>query len=105
MQKCLLFTLALFVFDSNTALASDPAACIKAATRTSACPHQIYRAVQLPNMEKAALRCICVTDFLPLLTEPENAEQRLAQLRLKQQFKAQLQHDVEPLLQIIRRER
>lgn len=105
MQRCLLLTFAFFISGSNSALASEPAACIKAATRTSACPHQIYRAVQLPNMEKAALRCICVTDFLPLLIEPENAEQRLAQLRLKQEFKAQLQHDVEPLLQIIRRER
>lgn len=105
MPHYLLFVLVLFVFTSEAALANTAAACIKAENRTSPCPHQIYRAVQLPNMERPELRCICVTDFLPLLTEPENAEQRLAQLRLKQQFRAQLQHDIEPLLQIIRRER
>ncbi|GHG77992.1 hypothetical protein GCM10010919_34010 [Alishewanella longhuensis] len=105
MQKHLLLMMVLLATGSSTATASDNATCIKAASRTSACPHQIYRAVQLPNMEKPALRCICITDFLPLLSEPENAEQRLAQHRLKQQFKAELQHDVEPLLQVIRRER
>lgn len=100
-----LLVLVMFFFTSKLAIANSAATCIKAESRTSPCPHQIYRAVQLPNMERPELRCICVTDFLPLLSEPENAEQRLAQLRLKQKLSAQLQHDIEPLLQIIRRDR
>ncbi|OCW94057.1 hypothetical protein A9165_15090, partial [Alishewanella sp. HH-ZS] len=79
------------------------ASCLQAPGRTRACPHKLYRAMQLPGMTAPALRCICVTDFAPLLTEPETPEQRLAQLRLKQQLSAHLQHDVEPVLQIIRR--
>lgn len=81
------------------------ASCLQMAERSAPCPNQIYRAMQLPGMEKPALRCICVTDFLPLLEDAETPEQRLAQLRLKQRLKAELEHDIEPVLQILRRER
>lgn len=81
------------------------ASCLQMAERSAPCPNQIYRAMQLPGMEKPALRCICVTDFLPLLEDAETPEQRLAQLRLKQRLKAELAHDIEPVLQILRRER
>lgn len=105
MQKSVMLCSILFMLQSYSLDASERDGCIKAASRISACPHQLFRAMQLPDMEQSAVRCICVTDFLPLLAEPENAEQRLAQLRLRQQFQAQLQHDVEPILQILRRER
>lgn len=98
---------ALLAAETDTTIESATAAtstsCLQAPGRTRACPHKLYRAMQLPGMTAPALRCICVTDFAPLLTEPETPEQRLAQLRLKQQLSAHLQHDVEPVLQIIRR--
>lgn len=80
------------------------ASCLQTAARSTPCPNQIYRAMQLPGMEKPALRCICVTDFLPLLEDAQTPEQSLAQLRLKQRLKTELQHDIEPVLQILRRE-
>lgn len=106
MQKSVfLLAFILLMSGSIAAQSDDTANCIKAASRNSPCPHQIYRAMQLPNMEKPALRCICITDFSPLLKSADNPEQRLAQLRLRQQFEAELQHGIEPVLQIIRRER
>jgi len=105
MQRRLLFIFLSLTLSSNIVLASEATGCIKAASRTSPCPNQIYRAMQLPGMDKPALRCICVTDFSLLLQEPQTPEQRLAQLRLRQQFKTELQHDIEPILQILRRER
>lgn len=105
-----LMPVALLAAETDTTIESTSAAttglsagCLQAPGRTRACPHKLYRAMQLPGMTAPALRCICVTDFAPLLTEPETPEQRLAQLRLKQQLSAHLQHDVEPVLQIIRR--
>lgn len=79
------------------------ATCIQAPERVKACPHKLYRAVQLAGMSKPALTCICVTDFAPLLATPEDATERLAQFRRKQQLTEHLQQDVDPILEILRR--
>lgn len=84
---------------------SAVAACLQAPERTRACPNKLYRAAQFPGMEQAAVICICVSDFMPLLAEAKSPEEKLAQYRLKQRFKEQLKHDVEPVLEIIRRAR
>ncbi|MCB5228229.1 hypothetical protein JAO78_015570 [Alishewanella sp. 16-MA] len=79
--------------------------CLQSSLRNTACPHQIYRAVQLPDVNKMAVRCICVTDFSPLLAPATTPEARLAQLRLKQQLQSNLPIEVEAILQVLRRER
>jgi len=105
MLRVLLIILLTHILSTPAAIARDNVACIQAANRTKACPHQLYRAMQLPGMTQPALRCICVTDFATLLNEPVTPEQRLAQLRLKQQFTQELQYDIEPILDILKRER
>ena len=82
---------------------ANPAICLQAPERVKACPHKLYRAVQLAGMSKPALTCICVTDFALLLATPADATERLAQFRRKQQLTEHLQQDVEPILEILRR--
>lgn len=82
---------------------ASTADCLQAPERVKACPHKLYRAVQLAGMSKPALTCICVTDFAPLLATPADATERLAQFRRKQQLTEHLQQDVEPILDILRR--
>lgn len=90
-----------FLFLTN----SQAAECLQAPERTRACPHKLYRAVQFPGMAQSEVRCICVADFLPLLTEATTPEQKLSQYRLKQRLTEHLQQDIEPILEIIRRAR
>ncbi|GGW54115.1 hypothetical protein [Alishewanella tabrizica] len=105
MLRVLLIIFMTLILSTPAAIARDNVACIQAENRTKACPHQLYRAMQLPGMTQPALRCICVTDFASLLKAPTSPEQRLEQLRLKQQFTQQLQHDIEPILEVLKRER
>lgn len=103
-QSLVLMLLISSLTISSLAYADSLVDCIQAANRTRPCPHQIFRAMYVPALEQMAARCICVTDFLPLLEEPQDARQRLAQLRLRQQFKAELGYDVEHILKTIRRD-
>ncbi|WP_333608563.1 hypothetical protein [Arsukibacterium sp.] len=85
-------------------MAAEPT-CLQAANRVKACPHKLYRAVQLPDKPKTEILCICVTDFQPLLQPASSGSQRLEQHRYRQQLQAELGRDLEPILQILRRER
>lgn len=92
---------------ANTALAvtTKTESCISAASRTSACPHQLYRIMQLPDRTEPAVRCICITDFQALINAATTPEQQATQRRLAQQYSKELGYDVDILLQVLRRER
>lgn len=100
----IIFSILLFSLLLPLTLAAEPA-CLQAANRVKACPHKLYRAAQLPDMPKTAILCICVTDFQPLLQPASSGAERLQQHRYRQQLQAELGRDIEPILQILRRER
>lgn len=78
--------------------------CLQSPQRTKACPHLLYRLMRLPDQSSASVRCICVTDFQPFLQYPKS-EVHLIRLRMdRRQLEAELNMELEPILQVLRRE-
>ncbi|MEE2001733.1 hypothetical protein QWY20_09735 [Alkalimonas sp. MEB108] len=78
--------------------------CLQQPNRTLPCPHQLYRLMQLPDQQTAAVRCICVTDFQPFLQQPESEVAQIRQRMDRRQLEAQLGMELEPILRVLRRE-
>ncbi|WP_166838628.1 hypothetical protein [Rheinheimera pleomorphica] len=94
----LLLLLGLF-----PAKATDSSGCIQDAKRQQACPHLLYRAAQLPGMTAAAVVCICVTDFAPLLQAPATETARIQQNMAKRQLEAQHGEKLQSILDMLNR--
>lgn len=77
--------------------------CIQSAKRIKACPHILYRAIQLPDMPAPAIRCICVTDFSSLLVPATTEQQVIEQNMEKRRLEAELQQPLQPILDVLRK--
>ena len=85
--------------------ADVPQQCIQNKNRFKACPHQLYRADILPSQNELQLLCICVTDFLPLLKQPDSEQQKIEQNMTRRQYQAEYQEDLAVILAILKRQR
>lgn len=79
--------------------------CIQHKNRVKACPHQLYRADKLPSHNTTQLLCICVTDFQPLLQQPDNEQQKIEQNMLRRQYQVQFGDDLPVILAILQHQR
>ncbi|MBV2129655.1 hypothetical protein [Arsukibacterium indicum] len=85
--------------------AAVPQQCIQQKNRVKACPHLLYRADKLPSHNTTQLLCICVTDFQPLLYQPDNEQQKIEQNMTRRQFEAEYGDDLAVILAILRHQR
>jgi len=101
MRKLLVVTLLLFGFEVT---AADTLECIQQPKRVKACPHLLYRAAQLPDMEKADIICICVTDFYPLLENPQTEAEKVQYNMTRRQYAVTFGAKLQSVLDIIQRQ-
>lgn len=78
-----------------------PQQCIANPKRTKVCPHLIYRSAQLQGMTKAAVICICVTDFSALAVQTTDEQERIKQNMQRRQLEATLGQPLQPILDIV----
>jgi hypothetical protein len=78
--------------------------CVQNPRRVKACPHLLYRIMQLPDQTAPALRCICVEDFQPFIQQPSSEVAQVRQRMDRSQLEAELGMELEPILRILRRE-
>ncbi|WP_052027287.1 hypothetical protein [Rheinheimera nanhaiensis] len=79
--------------------------CIQDPKRQNACPHLLYRAVQLPGATSNSVLCVCVTDFAPLLTPAKNEAEQISQNMTKRQLEAQHGDKLQTVLDMLQQRR
>ena len=79
--------------------------CIQDPKRQNACPHLLYRAVQLPGATNNSLLCVCVTDFAPLLTPAKNEAEQISQNMARRQLEAQHGDKLQTVLDMLQQRR
>ncbi|GAB3027466.1 hypothetical protein [Bowmanella dokdonensis] len=79
-----------------------PDQCIQAPQRSQPCPHLIYKMARLDKDQPRQLLCVCLSDFKPLLQEPQTASERTARQMELRRLSAELGIEESLLLEIVR---
>jgi hypothetical protein len=82
-------------------VAAENLQCIQQPKRNKPCPHLLYRVAQLPDTTSAALICICVTDFAPLLLKPSNDAEQVQLNMTKRQMEVTHGAKLQSVLEIL----
>lgn len=98
-------TALLVLIGAITVPALASTGCIQDPKRQKACPHLLYRAVQLPGATSNSVLCVCVTDFAPLLTPAKNEAEQISQNMTRRQLEAQHGDKLQTVLDMLQQRR
>ncbi|WP_109338495.1 hypothetical protein [Saliniradius amylolyticus] len=90
---------------ASTTASALPDQCIEGPSRSEPCPNLIYKRVDEISTGLAddkGIICLCLTDFKPLLKQPESEQERINQEMQLQQMEALYNIEADRLLELAR---